>query len=101
MYIVVYDLQKPDYGAICCCHHLVHIILADWHIIPLYITKLRLTSQQATQLTKPNQHNMSAEHDLTSAYLEKLLQQMPVALLALNAGHIFKRVHLDVVREVL
>ena len=32
---------------------------------------------------------MSVEPDLTSAYLEKLLQQMPVALLALNAGYIF------------
>ncbi len=101
MYIVVYDLQKLDYGAVCCCHHLVHIIFAHWHIIPLYVAKLRSTSQQATRLTKPNQHNKSAEPDLTSAYLEKLLQQMPVALLALNAGYIFKRVHLNVIREVL
>ncbi len=44
---------------------------------------------------------MLVEPDLTSAYLEELLQQMPVALLALNAGYIFKRVHLNVIREVL
>ena len=101
MYVIVYDLQKLDYGAICCCHHLIHIVFAHWYIIPLYVAKLRLMSWQATRLTKPNQPKKSVEPDLTSVYLEKLLQQMPVALLALNAGDIFKRVHLNIIREVL
>jgi len=34
-------------------------------------------------------------------HLEELFHQVPVALLALDAGHIFKRVHLNVIWEVL
>ena len=40
-------------------------------------------------------------HVRLGCHLEEPLQQVPVALLALYTGYVFKRMHLDVIREVL